>query len=59
MEWWRAVKSVLAAMIGIQTQANREHDFQKGKPIMFVLLGIVFTLLFIGTLLLVVNQVVP
>ncbi|MAZ43798.1 MAG: DUF2970 domain-containing protein [Legionellales bacterium] len=57
MQWWRAVKSVLAAMLGVQNQKNREHDFKHGNPLIFVILGVVFTALFVGTLLLVIQQV--
>lgn len=41
------VKSTLAAALGVQSNANRERDFQHGSPKSFVIAGIVFVLLFI------------
>ena len=43
------VKSVLSAMIGVQSDKNRERDFAKGKPIHYIVIGLVFTVLFILT----------
>ena len=41
------VKSILAAGIGVQSEKNRQRDFEKGNPLLFIIGGIVFTLLFI------------
>lgn len=41
------VKSILAAGIGVQSDKNRQRDFEKGNPLVFIIGGIVFTLLFI------------
>lgn len=41
------VKSTLAAASGIQTQTNRERDFEHGKPSTFIIAGIVFVIVFI------------
>ena len=41
------VKSILAAGIGVQSEKNRQRDFAKGNPLVFIIGGIVFTLLFI------------
>jgi hypothetical protein len=41
------VKSILAAGIGVQSEKNRQRDFEKGNPLVFIIGGIVFTLLFI------------
>jgi len=46
----QVVKSVLSGMFGVQSSKNRERDFTKGKPIHYVVVGLVFTLLFILTL---------
>ncbi len=35
--------SALAAALGIQSKANRERDFARGKPFHFVIVGLVFT----------------
>jgi len=41
------IKSTLAAASGIQTQANRERDFEHGNPSTFIIAGIVFVIVFI------------
>jgi uncharacterized membrane protein YhdT len=43
----QAIKSVLAAFIGVQSEANRERDFTQGKPSHFILAGLILTLVFI------------
>lgn len=51
------LKSTLSAAIGVQTNANREKDFKNGNIKTFVFSGIIFTVLFIGTVVTVVNFV--
>ena len=51
------VGSTLAAAIGVQKRANRERDFSRGKPLHFIVAGIVFTALFVGAVALVVSIV--
>lgn len=53
------LKSTLSAAIGVQTNANREKDFKQGNIKTFVFAGIIFTVLFIGSVLTVVNLVLP
>lgn len=43
---WRIVKSVLAALVGVQKNQQREEDFSSGKPIAFVITAVVVTLVF-------------
>lgn len=52
------VFSVLAALFGVQTEENRQRDFSNGKPAAFIAIGIFFIVLFVITLLLIVNWVV-
>ena len=47
---WQVVTSVFAAALGVQTRENRERDFSKGNPIVFILAGLVFTALFVLTI---------
>jgi hypothetical protein len=54
----QVVGSVLAAGLGVQSSKNRERDFKQGRPVVFIAAGIVFTLLFIGTVVFVVQMVV-
>lgn len=55
METLRIIRSVLAAMIGVQKKKNLEADFAKSSATPFIIAGIVMTLLFIGTIWLVVQ----
>lgn len=54
---WQTVQSVAAAFFGVQTAANRERDFTRGKPLHFILIGLVMTLALIGGLVLLVRLV--
>ncbi|WP_251359138.1 DUF2970 domain-containing protein [Kangiella sp. TOML190] len=49
--FWSTIKSVLGAMIGVQSEAQREKDFEKADPVKLILGGIIFTVLFILTIL--------
>ncbi len=49
--------SVLAAGFGVQSSKNRERDFKQGRLGIFIAAGITFTLLFMGTIYLVVTLV--
>ncbi len=37
--------SVLASFLGVQSDKNRERDFQQGKPVHFIAVGVVMTAL--------------
>jgi hypothetical protein len=39
--------SVLAGAFGVQSERNRQRDFAAGKPWVFVVAGLVFTLVFV------------
>lgn len=41
------ISSLFAAWFGVQSNANRERDFQQGKFSHFIIGGIVFTILFV------------
>ncbi len=49
--------STFSAFIGIQSNANRERDFKHGKISHFILIGLLFGLVFIFTIVGVVNLV--
>jgi len=53
----QVVGSVFAAGLGVQSSKNRERDFKEGNFKVFVIAGIVFTLLFIGTIFAIVQMV--
>jgi len=54
----RIIQSTLAAAIGVQSKQNRERDFEEGNPGTFIAAGIIFTALFIATVMTVVQLVV-
>ena len=51
------VSSVFAAGLGVQSSKNRERDFKQGRAGVFIAAGIIFTLLFIATVVTVVQLV--
>lgn len=51
------LQSVLAAALGVQSGKNRSRDFSRGKPSHFILLGVLFTALFVVVLLGVVKLI--
>jgi hypothetical protein len=53
----QVVGSVFAAGLGVQSSKNRERDFKQGRVGVFIAAGIVFTLLFIGSVVFVVQMV--
>ncbi len=57
MNVFQVVGSVFAAGLGVQSSKNRERDFKQGRAGVFIAAGIVFTLLFIATVVTVVQLV--
>ena len=51
---WQVIMSVLAAALGVQNRKNRERDFTHGNPVVFIIAGLIFTALFVMTILSVV-----
>lgn len=49
------VKSVLASFFGVQSDKNRERDFQQGSPAQFIVVGLVLTILFIIGMIVIVK----
>ena len=54
---FQVIGSVFAAGLGVQSSKNRERDFKQGKFSVFIITGIVFTLLFIATVFTIVQMV--
>lgn len=50
------IKSIAGGMFGVQSEAQREKDFQQGSATQFIIGGIIFTLIFIFTILYFVNS---
>lgn len=55
--FWQLLKSTLSAFIGVQSNANRERDFKYGKISHFIGIGLLFGLIFIGSIVTVVQIV--
>ena len=55
----RVVQSTLAAAIGVQSKENRERDFEEGNAGTFIVAGLLFTVLFVATIVVVVSAVTP
>ena len=55
----RVVQSTLAATIGVQSKKNRERDFEEGNAGTFIVAGVLFTVLFVATIVIVVSAVTP
>ncbi len=55
---WSLVLSTFAAAFGVQTNKNRERDFQQSSIVPYIIAGIIFTALFMLTLILIVSRVV-
>jgi hypothetical protein len=54
----QVLKSVLAAFIGVQSDKNRQADFEQGSIKAYVIAGVVFTVLFVCLIIFVVSKVV-
>ena len=48
-DWVKAVLSVLAAFLGVQSEANRRRDFTHGRFSVFVIAGIMSIAVFLLT----------
>ncbi|PJE40431.1 MULTISPECIES: DUF2970 domain-containing protein [unclassified Pseudomonas] len=44
---WEMMQSVLSAAFGVQSGKNRSRDFSRGKPSHFIILGVLFTAVFV------------
>jgi len=57
LSFWQLLKSTSSAFIGVQSNANRERDFKHGKISHFIWMGLLFGLVFVLTLVGVVQLV--
>jgi hypothetical protein len=57
LSFWQLLKSTLSAFVGVQSNANRERDFKHGKLSHFIWMALLFGLVFVLTLLGVVQLV--
>ena len=52
------IKSVIAAAIGVQSDKNREIDFQHGSLRAYIVVGVIATVLFVLTIITVVSTII-
>lgn len=53
----QVIGSVLAAFFGVQSKKNKERGFKHGSHKQFIIMGILMTITFIATVILVVQLV--
>lgn len=54
---WNVISSVLAAMIGVQSDENRERDFKHGDIGSYIFVGIIVVAIFVFSLIAIVNSI--
>lgn len=54
----QVIGSVMAAGFGVQSSKNRERDFKQGSLKVYVIAGLIFTVLFIFTVYSIVSMVI-
>ena len=52
---WQIIKSVAASAFGVQSEQNRQRDFQQQSPLPYIVVGVIFVVLFILLLFAIVN----
>ncbi len=57
ISFWQLLLSTASAFIGVQSNANRERDFKHGKISHFIGIGLLFGLVFVFTIVSVVQIV--
>ncbi len=55
VSFFQVFGSVLMAMFGVQSEKNRQRDFNKGKLWHYILGGLIFAAAFIGILIVIVQ----
>jgi hypothetical protein len=54
----QVIKSVLAAFVGVQSEANRKQAFEHGSLSTYVIAGLIFTALFVVAIIFLVSTIV-
>lgn len=57
--FWAVTVSVIAAAFGVQTDKNRQRDFSQGNPLAYIVGGLIFTVLFVLSIVGIVMLVLP
>jgi hypothetical protein len=59
LPFWQMFLSVLQASFGVQNKKNKQRDFEKGSVRGFLAAALIFTVLFVMTLVIIVSLVLP
>lgn len=54
---WDVIKSVVAALFGVQSEQNRQRDFAQDSPAAYIVIGVVMIGVFVATLLAIVGMI--
>ena len=54
---WQVFASTFAAFFGVQTENNRQRDFNTRSPVPFIIMGIIMAIMLVAGLILIVNIV--
>jgi len=54
----QVIRSVLAAVIGIQSDANRQRDLKEGYLSVYLIGGVIFTVLLVIALIFLVSSII-
>lgn len=52
---WQTLLSVLSSFFGVQSERNRERDFREGRPVHYILVGLLMAALFVIFIILLVR----
>lgn len=53
--FWQTLLSVLSSFFGVQSERNRERDFREGRPLHYVLTGLLMAAVFVLVVILLVR----
>ncbi|MFA6052320.1 MAG: DUF2970 domain-containing protein [Methylobacter sp.] len=53
----QVIKSVISAFIGVQSDDNRQKDFEQGSLPTYIIAGVIFTVLFVLGLIFLVSAI--
>lgn len=51
------IKSVLSAAVGVQSEKNRQKDFTQGSLPIYLVAGLIFTVIFVSAIIFLVRMV--
>lgn len=51
------IKSVLSAAVGVQSEQNRQKDFTQGSLPIYLVAGLIFTVIFVSAIIFLVRMV--